>query len=481
VAASQAAAPADLTKAWAEAGAAVKIVRGVKLLATPPGDLLVNHHDRDLVRDILRTAHEGCGHGGQLRLRHNLLHSGLSWKGMYTDALQHVRSCPDCQMAVPPDRPAAHGFASPTGSHSPGATWFADFYGPLKPSEGKQYILVVMDACTRMVRLFPTASADGSTVVRVLKEQILHRYGYMTALRTDGGSHFDNELVKRFLAESGIKHEMGLPQHPSAQGMVERVMGQLTRGITATINNKFERWAPSLSTIEFALNVAVNRSLGVSPFEAFFGRVPTTQLDALLGREPAAFESLSAMRLVHAQLLERINLTADLSTARSRADRDAVRLEVQFEPGDYVLLHNSHRDNKLQSNWRSVCKVVKQVSSNVYDVREVNALPDATPYTVHVERLLPFDMSRTTERDVLTRALTDGQFMVDKVLDHEPKGAGVTPLRFKVLYADKLQRFEAWQSYDTLHRLAPLQAYLKVKGIASARPARRATAAAKRT
>ena len=68
--------------------------------------------------------------------------------------------------------------------------WGMDYMGPFVPSNGYNYILVVVDYVTKWVEAIPTCHADVATSVKMIKDIILPRFGVPRFLITNGGSHF---------------------------------------------------------------------------------------------------------------------------------------------------------------------------------------------------------------------------------------------------------------------------------------------------
>ena len=64
--------------------------------------------------------------------------------------------------------------------------------GPFPPSDGKDYILVVVDYVPKWVKAIPTRTNDHREVLRFLTRCIFARYGFSRAIISDGDSHFNN-------------------------------------------------------------------------------------------------------------------------------------------------------------------------------------------------------------------------------------------------------------------------------------------------
>ena len=70
--------------------------------------------------------------------------------------------------------------------------WGIDFVGPLPPSFGNEYILVVVDYVYKWVEAMAATKNDAKTVVKFLKQNIFPRFGAPRILISDGGSYFCN-------------------------------------------------------------------------------------------------------------------------------------------------------------------------------------------------------------------------------------------------------------------------------------------------
>jgi hypothetical protein len=82
--------------------------------------------------------------------------------------------------------------------------WGFDFMGPFPPLEGYTHILVVVDYVTKWVEAIPTKSADGETLLKMLKDVIFPRFGVPRYHMTDGGSYFIHGGFRKTLASVGV-------------------------------------------------------------------------------------------------------------------------------------------------------------------------------------------------------------------------------------------------------------------------------------
>ena len=83
------------------------------------------------------------------------------------------------------------------------------------PKVGRyKYLLVLVDHLTHYVEAFPTARATANTVIKILLENIIPRYGNIEVIDSDRGPHFVSKVIKETLTSLGTKWEFHTPWHP---------------------------------------------------------------------------------------------------------------------------------------------------------------------------------------------------------------------------------------------------------------------------
>jgi hypothetical protein len=80
------------------------------------------------------------------------------------------------------------------------------------------HILVVVDYVTKWVEAIPTKSADGETLLKMLKDVILPRFGVPRYLMTGRGSHFIHGGFRKTLARYDVNHTIASAYHPQTSG-----------------------------------------------------------------------------------------------------------------------------------------------------------------------------------------------------------------------------------------------------------------------
>lgn len=147
-----------------------------------------------------------------------VLQSRLYWSSIYKDFREFVAQCDRClrmgniskREEMPQDIMIEFELSD---------VWGIDFMGPFLPSQGYQYILLVIVYVSRWVEAIPTATNDSNVVIKFLN--ILTRFGTPRALISDGGKHFRNKWLTTLLEKYGVNHKVTTPYHPQANEQME--------------------------------------------------------------------------------------------------------------------------------------------------------------------------------------------------------------------------------------------------------------------
>lgn len=99
-----------------------------------------------------------------------------------------------------------------------------DYFGLLdNTSKTKGHILVIIDAFSKFVRLYPTEATSCKEVFNALKDYF-RAYSYPRCIKSDSGSCFTSEKFKIFLEDRNVRH-LNSTSSPQANGQVEREIG----------------------------------------------------------------------------------------------------------------------------------------------------------------------------------------------------------------------------------------------------------------
>ena len=114
--------------------------------------------------------------------------------------------------------------------------WGIDFMGPFLPSNGNQYILVVVDYVSKWIEVVALPSNDSRVVLKFLKKHIFTRFGTPREIISHGGKHFIYNIMKNLVAKYSIHHKVATAYHPQTSGQVEMSNREVQQIMRKTVN-----------------------------------------------------------------------------------------------------------------------------------------------------------------------------------------------------------------------------------------------------
>ncbi|XP_015123819.1 uncharacterized protein LOC107045921 [Diachasma alloeum] len=193
------------------------------------------------------------------------------WPGMQRDIKDYVRHCQRCQeFKIPQQQPA--GKMGTTYASYPWEVVSIDLVGPItRSSLGNTVLLVMQNKYSKWVEIKPMRTAKSETVVKILKEAIILRFGCPRVLISDNGSQFTSSVFRDCLREFGIEHQRTPPYAPQCNP-VERTNRVIKTMISQYINKNQRSWDKYLPELMFAYNSAVYETTQCTPALLNLGR-----------------------------------------------------------------------------------------------------------------------------------------------------------------------------------------------------------------
>ena len=355
----------------------------------------------DVLREeLLKAYHDHNAHINRERL-YDTLKQKYYFPQMYTSVIEYVSTCDSCQrtQSSPHLRKAPQ---APLPIVEPFGRVHIDHVGPLsKTPEGYRHLLVVVDSTTLWCEAFPTRSTTAEETACILYREIVCRYGTMKAIETDGGPAFRNKLMIELCKLLKIKHIFSSPVHAAWSAKVERTNRMLMPSLKSVCEQQ-EDWAQYIAPALYSFRATVSIPLGVSPFQALFGRQMAVGIDLALLKE---FESASDATAYAADLASKLRLTQDVieenmkdRAVMSKEFYDKDTKELQITVGSKVLLFNDALEigesPKFYKNWVDPYLVVSR-SDNGLLYRLRHCISGKEPRAaVHANRLQPYENDR---------------------------------------------------------------------------------------
>ena len=123
----------------------------------------------------------------------------------------------------------------------------------------------------------PVESATTKTTVEKLRK-IFSTHGILEKLVSDNGSVFTSQEFTDFVKSNGIDHIKTAPYHPSSNGLAERTVQALKKGLSLA---KQGTLTYRLTQVLFSYRITPHSTTGISPAELLVGRKLRSRLDLL--------------------------------------------------------------------------------------------------------------------------------------------------------------------------------------------------------
>lgn len=351
---------------------------------TASGQVFVPDHG-DLRNDVIRMAHQfSAGHQGQ---RTTLRHVAYNywWPSVREDVTQLVKSCGACAAARPPF--VQRALRNTLNATMPNQVLHFDYMFVRHAEDGTpgdaEYVLVMLDECTRFVRFVPTAAEDAASTAQAILAWFAD-YGIVSAFYSDQGTHFNNDVIKQLAKHFGIAHHFTATYAPWSNGTVERRNSQLLhvlRTLHTDTRVPLHQWPLLCPTAATMLNTTPSGALGgVCPATLFLARAPRAPTDLLMRMDPPALapvhtraKNVAKATIELQRTLVEANRVVEAHTEPVTVSTSAHRID--FGVGDQVLyvLPAKPAKDKLTSSWRGPAIVEAAPGPYVFDIRDVRS------------------------------------------------------------------------------------------------------------
>ena len=198
------------------------------------------------------------------------------WPGMYKWVRTLTQSCLTCRKnkQIRKDQNTAPNEKWGEEVLYPFHTVHIDHKRPLNPiSDGKHHCLVVINAFSRFIQVYPVKSTDAAHTIEAMSTFITS-FGIPQKLVYDRGTSFMSTDFSTFFPELGINHAPRTKWSPWPNGKVELQNKHLSRYFRYYLSEAGNNWAKLACQFAFAHNTSVNSSPGTTPYEVVFGFKP---------------------------------------------------------------------------------------------------------------------------------------------------------------------------------------------------------------
>ncbi|XP_036325533.1 uncharacterized protein K02A2.6-like [Rhagoletis pomonella] len=243
-------------------GLVLKKTQGSSPLLCVPGEMQEN---------VIRMIHEKIGHLGVEKC-YEQIRKACWFEHMKERINRFIQNCIKCSIYSAPARSNEHNMFSIPKRPIPFYTIHLGHFGPLPALRSKRkHILVMIDAFTKFVKLYPVNSTSSKEVCCSL-EKYFSYYSRPRRGISDRGTCFTSYEFSDFLLKNNVSHVKVATASPQANGQVEKV----NRVLKAMLSKQTEPiqhsdWTKKLSQVEYALNSTVHCTTRCTPSELLFG------------------------------------------------------------------------------------------------------------------------------------------------------------------------------------------------------------------
>ncbi|KAK2443483.1 hypothetical protein QL285_014583 [Trifolium repens] len=213
-----------------------------------------------------------------------------------------------------------------------------DFVGGLPRNQrGQDSIWVIVDRLTKSAHFIPVKSTyKAPQYAAIFMEQIVRLHGVPSSIVSDRDPIFTSRFWKAFQNAMGTRLKMSMSHHPQTDGQSERTIQTLEDMLRACVLEDGGSWSNHLYLIEFAYNNSYHASIGMTPYEALYGRKCRTPLCWT----EVGDRSFLGPDIVQETTLKIKSIRDKLKVAQSRQKSyaDKRRRFLEFQEGDHVFL-----------------------------------------------------------------------------------------------------------------------------------------------
>jgi transposase InsO family protein len=202
---------------------------------------------------------------------------------------------------------------------------------------GNKYLLVIKDAKTKFVWVYPIANKRAETVVQIFLGSFVGTFGTPKLVITDKGTEFKNKLMDEVCNLLGIAKINTTPSNPRSNGSVEKHNATMKDMLSYYVNVRHDDWDLHINHVTSLYNSTVSSSTGYTPFYVMFGRenprVDDIQINVNLENNDGEIETYVE------KMVESLSLAWEVTSLREHvnATRESTKMNKKKKLLDYFI------------------------------------------------------------------------------------------------------------------------------------------------
>lgn len=333
------------------------------------GESLLFYVPEAMENHILYKYHNEMGHMGINKVI-DLIGKTYWFPQIRGKVEDHINNCLQCISYSAKSGKAEGEIHNIPKSNVPFQTIHIDHYGPVDRNTSKKYLLVVIDSCTKFVKLYATKTTNTKEVITSLKEYFRY-YSRPKCIISDRGSSFTSNEFNSFLSDNNIKHIKIATGSPQANGQVERVNRNLGPMIAKLSSNECT-WNKTIELVELSLNNTIHRMINAHPSIMLFG---VNQRGNVIDKIREELEENECVSLEKVRDTARQHEEAAQDYNRTYVNRKR-KTKTNYKIGDYIMLKNFNSTmggaTKLIPKFKGPYKITKILKNDRFLVEDVD-------------------------------------------------------------------------------------------------------------
>ena len=236
---------------------------------------------QQLRNHVVKWYHEMLCHPGKKRTEETI-RQHLTWPGLKTDVIKHIKKCPNCQRNKKQKKKYGH-LPPKLAESQPWEHLCVDMIGPYQiRRKGKKTLrlqaITMIDPATSWFEIIQSDTATSDVVANKVEIAWLSRYPWPTKITYDHGSEFiGSEFQQLIKEEYDIEAKPSSKRNPQSNAILERIhqtIGNMIR--TFEMQNQeideSDPWSGILSAVAWAVRSTYHTTLKSTPGQLVFGR-----------------------------------------------------------------------------------------------------------------------------------------------------------------------------------------------------------------
>lgn len=197
--------------------------------------------------------------------------------------------------------------------------------------------MVVVDRLSKYAHFSALpATFTAETVADTFIKDIVRLHGIPSGIVSDRGSVFLSAFWREFFHRQGTTLSYSTAYHPQSDGQTEVINRILEDYLRCYVTESHKDWLQYLPWAELHYNTALHSGLGMSPFEAVYGRSPPVLLDFI--ETDATTTPASAILMDRTTIINKLKHNLERAKNRMTMYANRHRTDVEFTVGDWVFV-----------------------------------------------------------------------------------------------------------------------------------------------